>query len=31
MDPVAGGLAEGLTPDEARSVVEACGVQTTLF
>jgi rhamnulose-1-phosphate aldolase len=31
MDLVAGGRAEGLTLAEARSVVEAFGVQTTLF
>jgi rhamnulose-1-phosphate aldolase len=31
MDLVAGGRAQGLTRDEARSVVEAFGVKTTLF
>ncbi len=31
MDIVAGGRAQGLTRDEARSVVAAFGVQTTLF
>jgi rhamnulose-1-phosphate aldolase len=31
MDLVAGGRAQGLTRDEARQVVEAFGVQTTLF
>ena len=31
MDLVAGGRAEGLTREEARSVVEAFGVQTALF
>jgi rhamnulose-1-phosphate aldolase len=30
MDMVAGGRAEGLTPDQARAVVEAFGVPTTL-
>jgi rhamnulose-1-phosphate aldolase len=31
MDLVAGARAEGLTREEARSIVEAFGVQTTLF
>jgi rhamnulose-1-phosphate aldolase len=31
MDLVAGGRAQGLTRDEARSVVDAFGVETTLF
>jgi rhamnulose-1-phosphate aldolase len=31
MDLVAGGHGEGLTLEEARSVVAAFGVQTTLF
>ena len=31
MDLVAGGRGEGLTHDEARAVVDAFGVQTTLF
>lgn len=31
MDLVAGGRAEGLTREEARAVVDAFGVQTTLF
>lgn len=31
MDLVAGGRAQGLTREEARAVVEAFGVQTTLF
>jgi hypothetical protein len=31
MDLVAGGRADGLTREEARAVVEAFGVRTTLF
>lgn len=31
MDVVAGGRAQGITCEEARSVVEAFGVRTTLF